>query len=71
MQGTCLIKGWCCFYSGEFTKSVYAQVTLFEKHSLEDVGVVIVSTAIYFGPSLELCFLINSRRNECMVYVLL
>lgn len=66
----CLIKGKYSYYSGEFTKYFYAQVTPFEKQSLESVGVVIVAIAVCFGPTLESRCPIHSRRNTCMVYVL-
>lgn len=32
---------------------------------------VILSIAFYLGPTFKLCFLINSRRNRCIVHVLL
>lgn len=66
----CLRKGKYCYYSGDFTKYFYAQVTAFEKQSLESVGVIIITIAICFGPTLESCFSINLRRNTYMVYVL-
>lgn len=60
-------------YSGEFMKSSYAQVVLFKKHSLE--GVVGGNHYVYgfllwvcFG---IFCFLINSRRDTFLVYVVL
>lgn len=71
VQSTCLIKGWYCFYSGEYTKSICAQVTLFDKHSLEEVGAVIISIAVFF---LELLWnyafsLIQEEMNVwCMFY---
>lgn len=64
-----------CCYSEGFTKSFYAQVTFSKKHSLEGVGVAIISIAVCLGllwnygfkKLMNLCFIMTSNKYLDMI----